>query len=300
MTIRPAISLALAAPLLALAAVTSPAAAPLTLRYRGLESRESRGAVFVMPGETLAVAISVGAARLEASAGSVSSPAPMLWRWVAPPAPGTYTLRATSTGGADTVVLSAFVMVPASAVRNGWLHGYHIGRYPAVPLHGLAVYRAPRGFVEVTPANEDVYLTPHLQLRQFVTKQGGAFPRYLVLDERLLAKLETLLDALHQAGYAVSRFRVMSGYRTPYYNHAIGNVEYSRHIYGAAADILVDDLNGDGVIDRRDADLFAAVVERRFGARGDPELIGGLGEYSRTAAHGPFVHVDVRGFQARW
>jgi hypothetical protein len=29
-------------------------------------------------------------------------------------------------------------------------------------------------------------------------------------------------------------------------------------------------------------------------------LIGGLGKYPPTAAHGPFVHVDVRDYSARW
>ena len=29
-------------------------------------------------------------------------------------------------------------------------------------------------------------------------------------------------------------------------------------------------------------------------------MLGGLGAYDRTASHGPFVHVDVRGFLAHW
>jgi uncharacterized protein YcbK (DUF882 family) len=36
-------------------------------------------------------------------------------------------------------------------------------------------------------------------------------------------------------------------------------------------------------------------VERKF-----PELIGGIGIYKATSAHGPFVHIDVRGNRARW
>jgi uncharacterized protein YcbK (DUF882 family) len=28
--------------------------------------------------------------------------------------------------------------------------------------------------------------------------------------------------------------------------------------------------------------------------------IGGLGIYGSTSAHGPFIHVDVRGTRARW
>jgi hypothetical protein len=30
------------------------------------------------------------------------------------------------------------------------------------------------------------------------------------------------------------------------------------------------------------------------------DLVGGMGMYRPTGAHGAFVHVDVRGFEARW
>lgn len=298
-------AICLAALPLAFAGAPAPAAAPrtlLALRYKGLVSSTPLSAAFVMPGETLTVAVpsDVGEVRFEAAAGSLTATAAHAWRWTAPSAPGMYRLRAVSADLLDTVTLHAFVMVPAAAVHDGYLNGYRIGRYPAAALRGLAAYRPPRGFIEVTPQNENVYLTPHLQLGQFVAKQGGRFPKYVVLDERLLVKLEELLDQVHRAGYDVQRFRIMSGYRTPYYNHAIGNVAYSRHVYGAAADILVDDLNRDGRIDRRDAAVLAAVVERRVEDPAHPASLGGIGEYARTATHGPFVHVDVRGFRARW
>jgi hypothetical protein len=31
-----------------------------------------------------------------------------------------------------------------------------------------------------------------------------------------------------------------------------------------------------------------------------PELVGGCGVYIATSAHGPFVHIDARGYRARW
>jgi hypothetical protein len=36
-------------------------------------------------------------------------------------------------------------------------------------------------------------------------------------------------------------------------------------------------------------------VEARY-----PELVGGCGIYPGNGAHGPFVHVDARGYRARW
>jgi hypothetical protein len=31
-----------------------------------------------------------------------------------------------------------------------------------------------------------------------------------------------------------------------------------------------------------------------------PELIGGVGVYVACCGHGPFVHIDTRGYRARW
>jgi uncharacterized protein YcbK (DUF882 family) len=101
----------------------------------------------------------------------------------------------------------------------------------------------------------------------------------------------------------------MSGYRTPYYNHAIGNVKYSRHLWGGAADIFIDvapadgvmdDLDGDGTVDVRDAHVLYELVDTMYGSPLYEPFVGGLGAYRTTPAHGPFIHVDARGFRARW
>jgi hypothetical protein len=77
-------------------------------------------------------------------------------------------------------------------------------------------------------------------------------------------------------------------------------------MYGDAADIYLDadgdgrmdDLNGDGRVDIRDARWLASVAEDVEVAH--PEVTGGIGTYRANAAHGPFVHVDTRGSRARW
>ncbi len=129
------------------------------------------------------------------------------------------------------------------------------------------------------------------------------------MKERLLLKLELILERTNERGYRCDTFHIMSGYRTPYYNKAIGNVRYSRHVWGGAADIFVDenpkdammdDLNQDGVIDFRDAAVVYDIVDDLFGRPFYAPFTGGLGRYRKTTAHGPFVHVDVRGFRARW
>ena len=60
----------------------------------------------------------------------------------------------------------------------------------------------------------------------------------------------------------------------------------------------MDDLTGDSRVDRNDAErlkTMALEVERA-----SPELVGGVASYPATAAHGPFVHLDVRGKRASW
>ena len=62
----------------------------------------------------------------------------------------------------------------------------------------------------------------------------------------------------------------------------------------------MDDLNGDGRINEKDAAVLYAIIEEAFGEPQDPTFLGGLGKYRSTPAHGPFVHLDLRGFRVRW
>ncbi len=232
------------------------------------------------------------------------------WRWSAPDQAGLYPIRVSREGSShDVIDLNLFVILPFDRVNGGMLNGYKIGSYPLTPLKGLAIYKPPRGFIEVTQANENTLVSPHFRLSQFLCKQESEYPKYLVLNERLLLKLELILQHVNAAGHRADSFHLMSGYRTPFYNAAIGNVKYSRHIWGGAADIFVDvdpldgvmdDLNRDGRSDYRDAAVLYELIDDLHGRSFYQPLIGGLARYEKTAAHGPFVHIDVRGFRARW
>jgi hypothetical protein len=228
----------------------------------------------------------------------------------APKQPGVNSLEIRNTATGERSTINVFTMVPSSEVdREGRLKGYRIGAYPSEPLRGLDIYLPPRGFVEVTAQNAGTLISPNFSLGQFVAKQVSDYPKYVVLRSSLLLKLENILANLNEAGHPVRRLVIMSGYRTPSYNRAIGNTRYSRHVWGGAADFYVDDapadgvmddLNGDGQVNRQDAQWLAAFINSMsqrgmFGPR-----IGGLGVYGSNSAHGPFVHVDVRGTRARW
>lgn len=283
--------------------------APFTVRINDdLEIPYRVFAVYVLPGETLRIEAAPATAdfTLDARGGEVRSAATPAWVWAAPAEPGLAEL--TIAGPAGEIRINALVMHPARRVRDGALHGYRIGEYPA-PLNGNRVYRSPDGFIALDEHNGDVQLSPHFRLSQFPSKQSPDFPKYLVLREQLLLKLELLLEHVNTRGIAADTLTVMSGFRTPFYNAVIGNGRHSRHVYGGAADVYVDvapkdermdDLNGDGAHDYRDAQwLYRRAVEL-FATGSHRSLRGGLGVYRSTAAHGPFLHIDARGVRARW
>ena len=270
-------------------------------------------AVFVMPGETIDVLVGTegagAGAAFVAEAGTTTPAGNGRWRWTVPALPGLVKLRIEHRGSGGVMDLNAFVLVPRTRIRDGYLNGYHVGSYPTIPLKGMDIYMPPDGLVEVTAENENTPVGPHFTLGQFVCKQQGGYPKYLVLRTRLIQKLELILTEINRRGVFCPTFEVMSGYRTPFYNKAIGNVKYSRHVWGGAADIYVDaaprdgvmdDLNGDGVFNVEDAGVLYEVIDELFGQDDHERFVGGLGRYRKTEAHGPFVHVDVRGFRARW
>jgi hypothetical protein len=269
---------------------------------------------FVLPNAKTTVEAVGGRAgkySLEAKEGTVVQQGARRWQFVAPARPGLYLLKLDGPENRDSIDIHLFVMVPASQVRGGYLNGYRIGAYPAPSPGASARYAPPKGFVEVTKDNQDTRISPHFTLKQFLCKQEPlkAFPKYVVLEPRLLLKLEAILAHVNRRlGFSVDTLNLVSAYRTPYYNHAIGDVKFSMHQFGGAADIYVDpkdddqmaDLNRDGQIDVADAKFLYDRIEELFAPPTQQKFEGGLGFYPATAAHPPFVHVDVRGTKARW
>ena len=266
----------------------------------------------VLPGETVTLEVvnrELGSNYLAQPAGGQLVPLGAgSWEWRSPSAPGLYPIQVAAADGGKAVMLQAFVMVPFDQLQGEYLNGYRIGRYPAKPLYGLADYLPPAGFIEVTRENENAPVSPHFRLGQFLCKQPGS-RRYIVLNKRLPLALEYILKRVNEAGLRATTFTIMSGYRTPAYNTSLGNVQYSMHQFGGAADIFIDedgdgimdDLNRDGRCDVHDAELLYRLIDEASALPEAQGLIGGLGKYRATSAHGPFVHVDVRqGRRARW
>jgi hypothetical protein len=219
---------------------------------------------------------------------------------------------AREMAGAPTAGVSLLVMKPFSAKVDGRIGSYRLGNWPYEGRTPRSPsYATPKGFIEVTRDNFGTRVSEHFTVGQFLTKdQGDVWPKYLVLDRRLLDKLELTIAELHRMGHPVQNFSIMSGFRTPQYNErgvgAGGRSSVSRHQYGDASDVYpddnkdgrMDDLNRDGRIDLKDAHILAAAAEAV--EKNNPQLVGGIGIYPATSAHGPFVHIDVRGTRARW
>ena len=267
----------------------------------------------MMPGEATRIAIpeehrDEGPVELNASGGRLEATGNWTWEWQAPETPGLQTLRLKREGQRG-IQLNVFVLTPASRIENGYLDGYRMGRYPSRPLRGDPIYRKPSGFIRVDADMVDLPLSPHFTLGQFLCKQQpDHWPKYLLVRTDLLIKLEKILAEVNARGVRTDTFTVMSGYRTPWYNEAIGNGRYSRHVWGGAADIFIDttgdgrmdDLTGDDRSDIRDAKWLRAIVNEMFHQPPHRRLVGGLGLYGPRPHRGPFVHVDVRGHEAHW
>ena len=211
--------------------------------------------------------------------------------------------------------IGQFSLITMRSFRDkiaGHVGSYRVGYWPDERGRTMSEeYESPEGFIEVTQENQHTWVSEHFQLKDFLTHdQKHVWPKYLVLREPLLDKLELVIQELKDQGIPVKNVSVLSGFRTPQYNLALGDrsgrARDSRHQYGDAADIYVDnngdgrmdDLNGDGRVNMADTRVVLAAVERV--ERKYPDLVGGVGLYHSTGSHGPFAHIDVRGSRARW
>lgn len=290
-----------------------PEKASFSVSMNGLEVPYRVIGLFVMPGERVGIAASFPfpdrSAELKAPAGTVKDVSENHWQWKAPGAVGWYPITVSEPRTGEAIRINAFVMVPYNPATRS-VEGFRVGRYQSRLRNNNPIFARPRGFIKVTDENKDVLVSPHFTIGQFTSKQTTSYPKYLVLKQKLLIKLELLLQKANEAGIHTNSFYVMSGYRTPHYNALIGNeTEYSLHLYGAAADIFVDtdedgymdDLNGDGDVTTEDARVLARLVEDMKDNPVFQPYRGGLGVYSPAPPRrGPFIHVDVRGQVVRW
>ena len=284
----------------------NPGYAGFKVTVQGFDNDYNVLALSVMPNETLHIKASVETT-VVVNAGSLKKTRAHNWDWTAPAKSDLYPISLSTTKG-SRMTLNVFVLRPASEIKKGKLDGYRIGAYPDKPFKGLSTYREPKGYIAVNATNKTTLVSPHFTLEQFLCKLPAVNgKKFIVLQTPLLLKLEKILSTVNVKGFRTDSFFVMSGYRTPFYNRSIRSSRNSRHIYGGAADIyidvapqdgMMDDLNNDKQINRKDAAVLYDLIDQLSRQQG--WIVGGLGEYQANHAHGPFVHVDSRGYLARW
>lgn len=216
------------------------------------------------------------------------------------------------TGASKVGRFSMITMKSFGDKVAGSVGGYRVGYWPEEKgrLRSEA-YENPSGFIEVTRENQYMRVSEHFQLHDFLTHdQADVWPKYVVLREPLLDKLELVIQDLERHGVRATGMHVLSGFRTPHYNLGLGaesgRALDSRHQFGDAADVIIDsddngrmdDINHDGRVNFADARVVLAAVERV--ERAYPDLVGGVGLYPSSGPAGPFAHIDVRGERARW
>lgn len=221
---------------------------------------------------------------------------------VTPNEPGLYRLSLVGDGSSSVVEsLTLAVLVPFDRKKGSMLDGYRIGMYTA-ERHRKLDDHLPIGFVKVMEGDVDLPMSEHLRLGDLLTHDGQqSWPRFIAVNPRMLDKLELVLariaGTIRKADVDLT-VNVHSGFRTPAHNRRVPLAATdSRHQYGDAVDVAID-ANGDGRIDARDARLVADAVdsvEAQF-----PELVGGVGVYTSSRYHQPYVHIDVRGNRVRW
>ncbi|MEM7218808.1 MAG: D-Ala-D-Ala carboxypeptidase family metallohydrolase [Pseudomonadota bacterium] len=282
----------------------TPAQADFKIDVGGLLSGHALTPVIALPAQRLVAAVSGNdiSAAFSSEVG-IDIAGERSFRLAAPSVPGSYPVHMTSTSGA-TKSLQLLVAQPFDHADHDHIDGYRIGHYPSqsrAPRPGF--YAPPSGLIRVDRQDVRVPISEHFEVGQFLCKQSAGWPRFLALQPALVLQLENAIERLASKGVNANTLAVLSGYRTPAYNASLGNVRYSRHVYGDAADVYVDtdgdgfmdDLNGDGVVSVADARELARLLASLPGAD-----YTGIGVYPATNHHGPFVHVDMRGFKARW
>lgn len=129
----------------------------------------------------------------------------------------------------------------------------------------------PRKSIE----REDKQLSPHFLLSEFRCKCAacaGLLPSFI--DPHLVGMLEAVRQHFGRPVH------INSGFRCLPHNRAVGSNEYSQHVVGRAADIVVERVDP------------ATVAE--FCEKVAVKNRGGVGRYTT------FCHVDARGKRARW
>lgn len=109
-----------------------------------------------------------------------------------------------------------------------------------------------------------------------------------------------LKDSLRAKNYS-PRLLVISTKRFKFHNKVqekyAGASSRSRHLVGDALDFIVFDINKDGKSDSSDVDIAYKILDKQI-----IKSTGGIGTYRRERSfiNKQMIHIDARGYKARW
>jgi hypothetical protein len=221
-----------------------------------------------------------------------------------------------------TFVFNFLVMVPFDREGSGVIDGYPIGIYPneeaedvrePVASHKEA-YKPPRYFIKVTPENAMALVSDHFVLSDFSPLGEKDKEHYIALSPSLVQRLEDILSSLKEKGIKVDTLKIIRGYLSPnevtrLRQKNIDIAVFSRSIYGDSATFIVDqnqdgimdDLNNDGTLDKKDMDIVEEVIQS---VESRTKLYGGIGIYYHfydpNYKDTPNIQIDTRGWHSRW
>lgn len=159
---------------------------------------------------------------------------------------------------------------PPQEFGSGWIAKI-VSDEEAGPEYRATDLTTPAPLISAFP---DHQVSKNFRLSEF--RPGDHSYKYIRLSPKLVSTLE---DIRQRAGGR--QLHITSGYRPPAYNRKVGGATKSLHMNGIAADITSDDLSTEDLYD---------ICDRVIGDR------GGVGYYPDLR----FVHVDIRGYRARW
>ncbi|MDR1612757.1 MAG: hypothetical protein LBT97_08225 [Planctomycetota bacterium] len=242
----------------------------------------------------------------------------------APEKPGAYYLALRIEAGDSRRDLDLCVFVPyrasagtAGKGRDVYVEGEKVGNYP-LPMHSgnLKVrnnpesYQPPVLWFRLSPRNIGFEVVPGVAAGDLVAAAEDTGRRHTDLvpvGYGMWTAILRLREALERRGIPGSALKLISGFRAPPHNRAVGSNAFGRHIYGDAFDFYIDlegdarasDLNRDGKVDRRDAYEIVSTIEDLQADGIIPR--GGIGVYHTLGGdHGLTMHLDLRGHRANW
>ncbi len=158
---------------------------------------------------------------------------------------------------------------PGLRFPSGWTASVH-PEEQAGPIYKAVDPTAAAPLIRAFP---DARLSDHFKLSEF--RPAPNTYDFIRIAPGLVEALEEIRARVGEP------LHVTSGYRPADYNREVGGVSNSSHVDGLAADFYADGISTANLFENSDSVI---------GSR------GGVGYYPNSG----FVHVDLRGYRARW